>query len=333
MATFLANSKMSPALAGRIDASVRGKRGVRGGGRSAPSLTSLFRLTAVVAIAGLVSALLYARHQLNLEVASMRRKLLDAVKAESALVTAEDRATASHAEAALLRAAGAYDGDLVASELVPSGAFAALLLRPAMYVRGPIEAFKTTSGILPAASASLKDAFLLCLLEPPATREEKSVLTKVHAAYSGAANVEARTSNVRRLFDAEAGLPLLSPAWAARVESAEDENQLAVLRKQFDGAPLKMSEKALAARLLVFVMDERGEPGGLSELDGERPHPVRVGIVDLATGATLLRLEKRVDPNWISLPKRPQYATGLDSCALALDVRDAVTPGVAKPAP
>jgi hypothetical protein len=71
-------------------------------------------------------------------------------------------------------------------------------------------------------------------------------------------------------------------------------------------------------------MDEPGTSSGLSELDGERPHDVRVAFVDMGAQKVVLRLRKHVDPAWISLEKRPRYAAGLDGCALALDVRESV---------
>jgi hypothetical protein len=37
----------------------------------------------------------------------------------------------------------------------------------------------------------------------------------------------------------------------------------------------------------------------------------------------LLRLRRRVDPGWISPAVRAEYASGIDSCVLALDVHAA----------
>ena len=38
----------------------------------------------------------------------------------------------------------------------------------------------------------------------------------------------------------------------------------------------------------------------------------------------LLRVRKLVDPTWISMAKKSEYATGLDSCGLAVDVHEQV---------
>jgi hypothetical protein len=71
-------------------------------------------------------------------------------------------------------------------------------------------------------------------------------------------------------------------------------------------------------------MDEPGDGAGPTELDGERAHAVRIGIVDLAAARPLLRLRKLVDPTWISLAKKSEFASGLDGCGLALDVHESV---------
>jgi hypothetical protein len=69
-------------------------------------------------------------------------------------------------------------------------------------------------------------------------------------------------------------------------------------------------------------MDEPDEPGP-ADLDGERPHHVRVGLFDLKSSAVVLRARKRVDPNWLAAATRSTYASAVDGCDLALDVRSA----------
>ena len=75
---------------------------------------------------------------------------------------------------------------------------------------------------------------------------------------------------------------------------------------------------------MLFAIDEPGEAGVAAELDGERPHQVRIGVVDLAADKVLLRLRRKVDPSWISSNARAEFASGIDSCGLALDVHAAV---------
>jgi DNA mismatch repair protein MutS2 len=53
-------------------------------------------------------------------------------------------------------------------------------------------------------------------------------------------------------------------------------------------------------------------------------HQVRVAVVDLRAQRVLLRARKRVDPNWLAESTRSTFATAVDGCALAFDVRAAL---------
>jgi hypothetical protein len=325
MPTFLTTPKMSPELAARVQASVNGRRASPGSRRRAPHLIVLVRLAVVVLAATLVATVLYVRHREGEAREQARASLTDALTRRRAALSAEDRRTLGLIETALVRAAGKYEGDLTDDALRPPGALAALLSRGAVYVRGDQAAFRSAAAVADAAKSSSKDAFLACLLERPAARSEKVLLASVRIAYSTRGELEAATAQVRALRDAVIGLPYLSDAFAERVRRASDVNELRRLRSAFDKAPLDAAIQAAKARLLVFVVDEPSPPGGPVELDGEKAHDVRVGIVDLARDSTLLRLRKRVDPAWISAARRVDSANALDSCALALDVHESVT--------
>ncbi|HEX7671823.1 MAG TPA: hypothetical protein VF395_19650 [Polyangiaceae bacterium] len=326
MSTLLTTSKMAPELVLRIEASVSGRRGARSRGVVRLRLATWFRLATFAALVVAVASFVRLRRLEHEQLENARSKLLATVKGHAAALTPDELRIVARVDPWLMRASGPYEGDLVANELEVEGALSAVLSRPALYVRGPTKDFQNTRVIATTSATSLKDPFVLCLLDPPASRAEKAVLTKVHAAYSGGAHLETPTANVRRLFDAEAGLPLLMPEWAGRVRTAEDAVALGHLEHELGAAPLEAAKKAAKAQILLFAMDDPGDSGGLSELDGERPHDVRVGLVDLRHETVLLRLRKHVDPAWISLPKRAQYASGLDGCALALDVRTSVVP-------
>jgi hypothetical protein len=155
---------------------------------------------------------------------------------------------------------------------------------------------------------------------PPASRSEKALLAKARAA-NAADDRMAPAAHVERVHDAILGFPLLAPAWEARVAAAGTRAELKSLQTIFRRAPLKAAKRAAKAQLLLFVIDEPGDGKGPTELDGERPHAVRVGLVELATEKLLLQLRRHVDPGWISEKARSEYASGIDSCALALDVR------------
>jgi hypothetical protein len=324
MATFLVTSRMNPALAARVEASVRGRRKKVGTSRVGPIVVGIARVVAAVAVIACVVAVVVTRHQRHDDIEHARAALIADVRMRASALTPWDEQCVPRAEAWLERFGGPYDGDLVASELRAPGSLDTELARPTLYVRGPIAAFANSSGIAAAAAASSKGPFIACLVAPPAARAEKTVLPKVRAAYAGGPAFARSTANTRLLGEAEAGLPILRSPWLDRVRSAEEIGELEVLRRELDKAPIDRAIQAAKSTLLIVVLDERGVGAGVTELDGERPHDVRVGIVDLTTSTILLRLRKHVDPAWIAVATRAQYASGLDSCLLAMDVRDAV---------
>jgi hypothetical protein len=321
MPTFLTTPRMSPALAARVEASVRGRRGEH----RPPSRSlgvSLLRVGFVAAVLLVVGAVLYARQSYRRELEAARTALLDTLRTKSAALTDRDRGAVTRDEAWLTRLAGSYEGDFVAPELRDPATFAAMLARPAVYVRGPLSALASTQRIADAASSSMKDPLLVCLLDPPAARTEKALLAKVREVYGTALATTPQAPNVSRFAAAEAGLPFLLPPWAGRVRAAQDPEEIEKLDHELSRAPVEEAKRAVKADVLVAAMDEPGDGSGPTELDGERAHFVRVGIVDLAADKVLLRVRKHVEPSWISEAKRPQYAAGLDGCGLAMDVRD-----------
>lgn len=320
MATLLVTRRMDPALAARVEASVRGRRG-RSAKTMGPRVVAVVRLVVAAIVVGAIATIATGRLRGKNELAASKRALLDSARAQSASLTADDRGALARTESWLARFEGAYEGDLVADEL--RGAFDATVRRPAVYVRGPVGAFAGSTAVARASAASYKDPFVLCTLEPPSSRDEKQLLAKVRAAYGKGG--EARTSNVRRLFDVVVAMPVLSPSWSDRVDAAADAATVGALTRELERASLETATRAMKAELLWVLLDEPGDGRGPTELDGERAHGVRIGLVDLAAAKVLLRLRKPVDPTWISPATRAEYASGIDGCALALDARSAVT--------
>lgn len=324
MGSLLITSKMDPALAARIEASVRGRRNKPGARRIAPRFVAVARLGLVLAVAFGIYAFVSVRRRERQEVERSRAALLDSVRAQGASLTPAEKGSVARAESWLVRFAGPAEDDLVTAELRAPGALTALLKREIVYVRGPLGAFRNPARIAEAASASAKDALLLCLVDPPSSRVEKVMFEQVRVAYSGGAVMEQETANIRRLHEAVLGLPLLLPQWSERVRAAEDAVELARLRRELERAPLARAKQAARSELLLVAMDEPSDGGGPTELDGERAHTVRIGLVDLTSEKVLLRVRKAVDPTWISLVRKSQFASGLDGCGLAFDVREQV---------
>ena len=320
MPTLLVTRKMSPALAARVAASVSGRRAAAGA-VLAPRSLSLLRLAVLATIAGAVSWLVLARQRAVGQLEAERAELLAHVRREAMSLGRDEKALPERVQPWLDRALGAYAGDLVAEELRGPDAVAAALTRPTVYVRGPLSGFAGDTATEKTAGASFKDAFVLCLAEPPSARTEKSLLGKARLAYAGGKRMGTATAHVERLHAAFAGLPFLGSSFQARLQAAEEPRELERLRLNFERAPLEAAKRAARAALLLFAMDEEPDRPGPTELDGERPRQVRVGLVDLVAQKLLFRLRRRVDPSWLSAEARAEYASGIDGCTLAVDVR------------
>ncbi|MBK7579617.1 MAG: hypothetical protein IPI67_05350 [Myxococcales bacterium] len=328
MPTLLVTKKMSPELAARVQASVAGRRAAPGA-RLVPRAISLFRIGALSVTVVSLAWLGWSLHRASRALEARRAALLERIAKESADLGPDEIDAAPRVLPWLPVFSGVYAGDSIAEELRPAGAFAATLAKPTLYLRG------TLSGVAgrvdECASSSFKDAFVLCLSSPPSSRTEKDLKAKARTALGGRGEGMLPIAHVERLADALVGLPYLSPAWKKKVESAQSRDGLERLSRDFDRAPLARARSAARATLLLVVVDEPNPEPGPTELDGERPHDVRVGLVDLRRRKVLLSLRRRVDPSWISVAARAEYASGIDSCALALDVHAAVagTPQVA----
>jgi hypothetical protein len=314
---------MSPALAARVQARVSGRRS---DGRSSfrPRVVLVARLAFVAAVVALLLGIFRVRRESRQALDEERHALLALLAAKEHGLTPEDRRLVAKVEGHLARAAAGYEGDFVADELRGPDAFRALLARSLVYARAELGGAPTPASVVHSASETVKDSFLLCLLEPPDARTEAALLRKVYVAYSSRARLEPATANARTFAEASAGVPFLSPAFTARVLGATDLQAVRYLKRTFERAPLDAAADALKARLLVLVVDEPSDHATPTELDGEKAHRVRVSVVDLTNERELLRLRKQVDPAWLSTQRRSDYARGLDGCALAVDVHEDV---------
>ncbi len=324
MPTLLTTPRMSPELRARVEASVRG-RGPRSTRRVLPLALSILRVGLVVAMVVAISSLIVARKRARDDLERQRAALLSKLRSESASLNAEQKNLGVRVEGWLERCAGPFVSDTIEPALRAEGALASALARPTVYVRGPLESFAGPSGVAEAAMSSFNDAFVLCLLEPPSSRTEKALLGRARSAYGGGARVVRAAGHVARLHHALVGLPLLGAAWESRVLAASDPRELGELVRVVERAPLADAKAAAKAELLLYAMDEPGDRRKPAELDGERPHDVRVGLVDLTSKKLLFAVRRRVDPSSLSPATRAEYAASVDACALALDVRSSVS--------
>ena len=311
---------MSPALAARVQAAVSGHRA--GAARRAP-LKALLRFFTFVFLVASVASILNFRHQQALERESRRGALLQTVATEAGKLSRKDRELPSQIAATLaLETAAIYAGDTVAEDLRSKASLDQALAHPIVYLRGPLESLAQPARLAELAAGSAKDAFVLCLLAPPDARTEKALRAKASTAAAQAKGMQV-AAHVERLAPLLQVLPLLERDWAERVQATESIPALQKLQTLLEAAPFQTGVRTAKARQLLLVADETLSATGPTELDGERTHAVRVVLTDLSSGETRLRFRRTVDPSWLSEATRAQFASGADSCALAMDIRQA----------
>lgn len=326
MPTFLTTPKMSPELAARVEAAVTGRPAGRS--KMSPKLVALLRPGGVVLVIALVLWIAQGRRQAIDELEADRKALLAQLHESTSRATDADKMIVPRIEAWAGKHAGAYEGDLVDDSVRGEGAMSATLSRPILYVRGPLEGFRDRRGIAEMGGTTFRDAFVLCLLEPPSKRTEKSLREVARAVATGGERVKA-VAHVERFHTASAGQMVLMPTWEEQVRATDKRRELLELRGELKRAKLEDAVRVMKARLLLAVMDEPKDGTGPTEIDGANRHHVRVTLLDLETEKVLLRQRKLVDPAWISIDGRDQ-ASAINSCELALEVRAAMT-GVAAP--
>ncbi len=321
MTTLLVNPKMNPALARRVEVAVTGRAS-----QSSVRLSRWMRIAFAAGLAGVIAIIyLSLRHEYAAQ-RQVRDELASQWGQQARELTERDRGFLKRVETKLVELANQYPGDFVADELKADGVFSELLARPAVYVRGPLGAFSGSKGVERVATESGKDALLLCLLDPPAARDEKSLLEKARATVIGDSTLRTTWDHVFRLYDAEAALPLLEDSFAERINDADSREQIALLARQFKAAPVSRAKRAAQSEVLIAAFDEPNDKATATELDGEAPHTVRLAVLNLDKMTPWLRVRRHVDPSWISANRRPQYARELDGCRLALDVRSTLKP-------
>jgi hypothetical protein len=315
MPTFLTTPRMPRELARRVERAVsrRGRRAPAGSasallerrGPSAPRAWALPAFAAAVVLA--LFSMLRAEQARALE--QQRSVLLDTVTVQRmSFGTTHERFLATVARWIGEASSGAGD-DVIAPELADPGALDAWLGRGAVYLHASLGAV-SPAALGDAAAASVKDAFLLCFVEPPASPGERDVLRKVRGVHFGGPLVDEQTANVRRLHEALAGLAVLDPAWEVRARSAESDQELRSLSVELERAPFDAARAASEAELLLLVLD--------------RDRGARVALVDLAGDRLLLRLDRAPDLAGFSSSAKTLYTAQVGGCALALDVRSAV---------
>ncbi len=319
MATFLVTPRMNPALRARVERAVSPKARARhkaaGLGMASPFASRqefrparLLPLLALVVLGGLFAAMvIHERRVLEAD----RSALLTEIEGLRVGLPPGHEGLIAETERVLVEAAGETDApEIIDPALRSAGSFDATLRRPALYLRASAAELRDARGIDDAARGSIKDAFLVCLLYPPASTSERDLLVKVRGVYFAGAKVDDETASVRRLAEARIGLAVLAPAFENSVRAAQDRNALKRLRQELQKAPVELAKKAALAELLLIVADGRSG--------------ARVTLVDLAGKKTLLRVRRRTEELALS-SLGSSHRDELEACSLAVAVRRAVT--------
>ena len=324
MATFLTTPRMNPELRARVERAVSHRARARHhatklglqtpfASRERLRVARVLPVVALLLVVGL-GATAYVLGRRALE--AQRTALLEALTERRAgLPTGHDTFVTTTDRWILESAADTTSPELVDPSLKTPGALEALLSRPAVYVRGPARDLAASAKLPDAARASIKDAFLFCLITPPPSTSERDLLTKVRGVYFGGAKVDEQTANIRRLAEAHLGLAVLAPPFEEAIRKAEEPASLKKLLKDLQSAPTDEAKKAASATLLILVADTPS-PTGTRE--------AQITFIDLATSKLLLRARPHIDSQARS-PAATIHRDDIDSCNLATELRRRTT--------
>lgn len=236
-----------------------------------------------------------------------------------------------------LDAASRYEGDKVDFDAAKMD----FRSSPGIYLRLRVDEARDVESLRKHAKDSVKDAFTGCLL-----REPNVPLAR------GDADAGVGPDQPWNLRQAYTSTRILTDDWAKEVKASEDKDRLRVFRQQYDKA--KRDEIPLAidiikrAQFFLLVLDEdvpearevAGDAGTITEEALQQvPHPARVHIVNLKTGAEIARVRKTAEADFQFVGEQavrdPEVRAAMkrqvNNCALAQQVWSAIRPTTATP--
>jgi hypothetical protein len=320
MPSLLVNERMDPALQKRVLTSLHSDARGRAGGENQRRGQLLVRLLVLggVLILGLFLSVTFRRSRA--EFARAKVELSAQYRREVAPLDQKLRAHATLVDELLQRANTPYQGDLIDGRLQTDRGLAEVLDHPLIYVRGPLRGFQTQRDRRTATEESGPDALVRCLLVPPAQVNESALLRHLGQVYQPRAFV-GRFVNMGAGYQA---LEFLDSGFELEIEQSTHMKQLTSLAQRLRKQQLDRATELRDARLFMYVLDEPKAEGVAADFDGEAEHFLRVMLADLDSGRALLRQRKQVDPQWISEKSRVAYSRELDSCRLALELRQQI---------
>jgi hypothetical protein len=231
-----------------------------------------------------------------------------------------------------LEAASRFDGDKVDLDAAKMD----FRSSPGLYLRLRVDDAKNADSLRTHAKDSVKDAFTGCLLREPNV-----------ALARGEADAGTAPEQPWNLRQAYTSTRILTDDWTKEVKASEDKNRLRVFQQQYDKA--KRDEIPLAidiikrAQFFLLVLDEdvpearelSGDAGTITEEGLQQvPHPARILIVNLRTGAEIARLRKTADADFQFVGGQPVHdpetraamKRQVNNCALAQQVWSSLRP-------
>jgi hypothetical protein len=247
-----------------------------------------------------------------------------------------------------LAMAGAPSADLVDVDALKGWDFRD---KPGIYLRMRVDEAKDVASIQKGAKDSLRDAFTACLMRVPnpnplAGQECKRTRDCPRGEMCNELDHCALPSQPYNLRVAYRTLNVLSDAWVRDVLDATNELRVRLLAGTFDDVSrldLPVAVDLLTrAQYFLLVLDEnpadgapavRPDGGTVTEAVLATPHSARVGLWRLSDGKQVLRIRRDASGQLMGSapPSDPDVADArqrqANSCALALDVRTAMSAG------
>jgi hypothetical protein len=317
MGTFLTTERMSPELRARVERAVssrdRARVHAKRAGLSATFAAeggrnlSFARLFPVIVAALVITVGWYARRGERRAVEAARDDIKAALAERLAKLPPGSDTMIATTNSWIANAA-ADQPDFVAPTLKGKAPIDVLLTRPALYVHVSQASAVDAKLLDDEVLGSNKDAFLLCMKQPPASLSERDLLAKVRGTYFAGAKVEDATFNVRRLAELHTGLDAV-PKLEASIRIADSEKDLEKVRHTLDDIAFADAARAASAELFMIVVDHDAD--------------ARVLFVDLKSKSVLLRLHKHVDDAGTS-PPAVIHRESMRGCSLAFATRSFV---------
>jgi hypothetical protein len=294
----------------------------------------------LVAGGAVVVTLILAWQLSDRTLSTEKEEILSQQRAAVSTVGAEWYPLRDKLEKITLDAAARYEGDKVDFDAAKMDFRSA----PGIYLRLRVDEAKDVESLRKHAKDSVKDAFTGCLL-----REPNAALAR------GDADAGFGPDQPWNLRQAYTSTRILTDDWAKEVKASEDKDRLRVFRQQYDKA--KRDEIPLAidiikrAQFFLLVLDEdvpearevaqdSRDAGTITEEALQQvPHPARVHIVNLRTGAEIARVRKTAEADFQFVGEQavrdPEIRAAMkrqvNNCALAQQVWGAIRPAPATP--